>query len=115
MNALRRELSCNSKKPCMSNGTAYLMILSAVKTREGLIHGQLRKDGEVCAIGSYFAVNRQTSLPADLIDEVAAVNDSVPTMTPRQRKQHVARWLSWKLAQLGMPGFKVATRVKEPK
>lgn len=86
----------------MSNGTAYLMILSAVKLQSGLVHGKLHDHGAHCAIGSYFDINDQTSLPNTLIDEVAAVNDSVPQMSPRGRKRYVARWLKWKLIQLGM-------------
>lgn len=102
MSELRRELHSGSEKPCMSNGTAYLMILSAVKLQAGLVHGKLHDHGAHCAIGSYFTINHQTSLPETLIDEVAAVNDSVPQMSPRGRKLHVARWLKWKLTQLGM-------------
>lgn len=102
MSRLRTELSSGSNKPCMSNGTAYLMIYSAVKAQDGLIHGRLDAHGAHCAIGSYFDVNGRTSLPESLIDEVAAVNDSVPNMTMRGRKQHVSKWLRWKLAQLGL-------------
>lgn len=90
-------------KPAPSNGTAYLMILSAVKDQGGLIHGALHDDhGAHCAIGSFFEVNKNLALPTDLIDEVAMVNDSIPHATPRQRKMHVAKWLRWKLKQLGM-------------
>jgi hypothetical protein len=97
--------------PCMRNGTAYLMILNAVEQQPGLIHGQLvhgqleTPKGEYCAIGSYFHDNGQTALTDSLIDEVAAVNDSMPHLTPTQRKQRMMRWLKWKLAALGMPGF----------
>lgn len=89
----------------MSNGTAYLLILSAVQTQAGLVHGKLHDHGESCAIGSYFDINGNTSLPESLIDEVAAVNDSVPNFSAAKRKQYVARWLKWKLKQFGMPGF----------
>jgi len=105
---LRPELRSGSKKPCMTNGTAYMMILSAVQTQPGLVHGKLHDHGEHCAIGSYFTINDATALPSDLIDEVTAVNDSVPHFSNRRRKLHVARWLRWKLSQAGMPGFKNA-------
>lgn len=108
MSSLRPTLRTGSGKPCMCDGTAYLMILSAVKTRAGLVHGKLHDRGESCAIGSYFDVNDSTSLPDSLIDEVAAVNDSVPQATNRQRKLYVARWLRWKLAQLRYPGYRAA-------
>ena len=90
-----------------SGGTAYLMIFNAVQTQDGLIHGKL--DGpncEHCAIGSFFDVNPKAALAYDLIDEVAAVNDSMPDATKKQRKAMVTRWLRWKLTQLGMPGFR---------
>ena len=90
-----------------NGATAYLMIYNALRDREGLIHGKLDGPlGEHCAIGWYFEVNDRTALDLDLIDEVAAVNDSMPKATKRQRKNMVARWLRWKLTQLGMPGFR---------
>lgn len=91
--------------PCMRNGTAYLMILNAVEQRQGLIHGRLEAKGEYCAIGSYFHINDHTSLPDALIDEVAAVNDSMPKLTPIQRRKRMMQWLKWKLAALGMKGY----------
>lgn len=109
---LRPELqSGDGSEYCPTNGTAYLMILSAVQSKNGLVHGKLHAGGESCAIGSYFDVNRKTTLNWSMINEVAAVNDSVPHLSSRQRKTHVARWLKWKLTQLGMPGFK-ATAAK---
>ena len=90
----------------MRNGTAYLMILNAIEQQRGLIHGRLETpQGEYCSIGSYFHVNKGTCLPNDLIDEVAAVNDSMPKLTPVQRKKRMVQWLKWKLANLGMKGF----------
>jgi hypothetical protein len=105
MSKLRPTLNSGSAKPCMTNGTAYLMILNAVEQAPGLIHGKLRDGQNYCAIGHYFERNDTTSLPESLIDEVAAVNDSMPNLTMRQRKVRVARWLRWKLTVLGMPGF----------
>lgn len=106
MSKLRPTLT-NAKPgtPCMRNGTAYLMILNAVETRKGLVSGELEIKGEYCSIGSYFHVNKGTSLPDPLIDEVAAVNDSMPTLSPSERKVRMVRWLKWKLADLGMTGF----------
>lgn len=101
MSKLRPETH-TSLNPSVSDGTAYLMILSAVRAQSGLIHGRLHHRGEHCAIGSFFAVNPRVSLPMSLIDEVAAVNDSVPTLTEKQRKAHVAKWLRWKLEQVGL-------------
>lgn len=92
------------------DGTAYLMIYSAVKSKKFLIHGRLHAFGASCAIGSFWDVNPKCALPGALIDEVAAVNDSLPHATSKQRRAHVLRWLGWRLAQLGYPGFVPAKR-----
>jgi hypothetical protein len=82
------------------------MVLKAVENAHGLIHGKLDNEkGEHCAIGNYFDVNPEAAMPVNIIDEIAAVNDSVPHYTKRQRKLHVVKWLRWRLAQLNMPGF----------
>lgn len=96
---------------CPTNGTAYLMVYNAVKSKDRLIAGRLHAWGESCAIGSFWDVNPKCSLQTAFIDEVAAVNDSV-VGTPRQRRLVVLRWLRWKLKQAGMPGFERATQVK---
>ena len=95
-------------------GTAYLMIYNAVKTKDRLITGRLHAHGESCAVGSFYDVNPRCGLPTALVDEVAAVNDSVKNVTDRQRRLVVLRWLRWKLTQVGMPGFtKAANPLKE--
>lgn len=105
MSNLRPELvPSDGKTPCMKGGTAYLMILNAVEQQNGLVHGRLHYKGAHCAIGSYFSINK-TTLPWDMIDEVAAVNDSMPLLTPVQRKKRMMQWLKWKLAALGVPGY----------
>lgn len=86
-------------------GTAYLMVLKAVEPASGLVHGHLHAHGEHCAIGNFFEVNKKAALGWSVIDEIAAVNDSVPHYTERKRKLFVMRWLKWKLAQCGMPGY----------
>lgn len=111
MTRLRPTLkNSDGTKPTMDGGTAYLMILKAVEDRSGLIHGKLEDDNGYCAIGCYFNVNDKTALPSALIDEIAAVNDSVPHMTRAGRKRYVSKWLRWKLTQLGMPGFRTKNR-----
>lgn len=105
MSRLRPELVNGHGSFTPSNGTAYLMVFNAVKSRKELVHGRLHKGGQSCAIGSFFDVNSKCALPSGFIDEVAAVNDSVPKATPKQRRVVVMRWLRWKLAQLQMPGF----------
>lgn len=88
-----------------TGGTAYLMVYNAIKEKDRLIHGRLHAWGESCAIGSFWDTNPKCALQNDFIDEIAAVNDSVPKASPRQRRIVVSRWLRWKLASLGMPGF----------
>lgn len=108
MTKMRPSLCNGTGLPLMSNGTAYMMILSAVNQERGLVHGKLHEHGQHCAIGSYFETNEQTALPSLLIDEVASVNDSVPHLTNRRRRLYVAKWLRWKLGQLNFPGYKKA-------
>lgn len=116
MSVLRPSMTTNSDKPAPTGGTAYLMILKAVEREPGLIHGKLHDDdAKSCAIGSYFNVNKTTALRTSMVDEVAAVNDSVPHMTPRGRKRFVMTWLKWKLATLGMPGYGVDKASTKPR
>ncbi len=88
-----------------TNGTAYLMVYNAVKAKQVLIDGKLHAHGESCAIGAFWDQNPKCNLYTDFIDEVAAVNDSLPNASGKQRRNLVLRWLKWKLAQAGMPGF----------
>ncbi len=112
MSRLRPETrAADPKEPCLKNGSAYFAIYNAVREQRGLIHGHLDNVlGEHCAIGSYFALPKHVCLPMDLIDEVAAVNDSMPTVSKPRRRLQMLRWLRWKLGTLGMPGFVAATK-----
>lgn len=117
MKTLRPETrTASPNEPCLYDGSAYFAIFNAVREQRGLIHGRLHNaSGEHCAIGSYFAIEKHVCLPADLIEEVAAVNDSMPHATTRQRRLQMLRWLRWKLGMLGMPGFVAAgTRLQPP-
>lgn len=108
MSVLRPTLIKSEKgDPVVSNGTAYLMILNAVEARTKLVHGKISDHGEYCAIGSFFNTNR-VCLPTTLVDEVAAVNDSMPHVSEQTRRLRMMRWLRWKLKQLGMPGYEKA-------
>jgi hypothetical protein len=60
-----------------------------------------------CAIGAFWKDNPGQALHTALIDEVAAVNDSVPpSATPQQRWKAVRSWLRWKLNVLAGKEFK---------
>jgi hypothetical protein len=82
--------------------TAYFLIRNAIERRRALAYGQLHDTrGLHCAMGAFFKDNPDVSVHTDLVDEVAAVNDSVPpTATPKERWLTVRRWLRWKLRVL---------------
>jgi hypothetical protein len=91
----------SSKTPALSDETALFLIRDSVAKRRALIYGRLdgEKDGEHCALGAFWADNPKASLNTALIDEVAAVNDSVPrTATPHQRWKKVNEWLRFKIS-----------------
>lgn len=101
MSKLRPEC-VTSREPALSNDTALFLIRDAVAKRRSLIYGKLNgPNGSHCAIGSFWADNPETTLSSSLIDEVAAVNDSVPaTATPHERWKKVNSWLRWKIKVL---------------
>lgn len=100
MSKLRPECS-NSTAPAMSDETALFLIRDSVARRRSLIHGKLHADGLHCAIGSFWQDNPGVTLHSALIDEVAAVNDSLgPKATPHQRWKKVNEWLRFKIARL---------------
>lgn len=108
MSKLRPECG-TSKEPALSDDTALFLIRDSVAKRRSLIYGKLDgPNGAHCAIGSFWADNPGTTLRSSLIDEVAAVNDSVPpSATPHERWKKVNSWLRWKINVLaGKPGPK---------
>lgn len=111
MSALRPTLRDSTDPATVAGPDALLCIYGAVRhATRGLTHGRLHaSDGRSCAIGEYFNQHPRAVLPTTLVDTVAAVNDSVPSLTPIQRREYVLRWLRWKLTQAGMPGFRTTT------
>lgn len=106
MSNLRPECRTTNQPATVKGTTAYYVLYGTVRQQDGLEHGRLHGPcNQHCAIGSYFADHPLAVLEEPFIDEVATVNDSMPRATPKQRKQFVLRWLRWKLASLGMPGF----------
>lgn len=101
MSSLRPECK-DSKNPAPPYATALYLIRDSVAKRRSLIHGKLHDgNGRHCAIGCFWEDNPKTSLPSSLIDEVAAVNDSIPpSATPHQRWKKVNDWLKFKLKTL---------------
>lgn len=104
MSKLRPNVSANTtNNPVLRGGTAYCAILNAVQEeKDGLIHGKLHANGMHCAIGSLWERLPKVALPNDLIDEVAAINDSMPKATPKQRRLRMMKWLRWKVKKEGM-------------
>lgn len=97
MSKLRPECG-NSTQEALPYDTAIFLIRDAVARRKGLIHGRLHDRGGHCAIGAMFCDNPKAVLRSTLIDEVAAVNDSLgPDATPKQRWQKVNEWLRFKI------------------
>jgi hypothetical protein len=87
------------KGPLLPDDTALFLIRDSVARRRALIYGRLHDDlGRHCAMGAFWQDNPKATVSSTLVDEVAAVNDSLPpTATPLQRWQKVNSWLRWKL------------------
>jgi hypothetical protein len=91
-----------SSRPAIPDDTALFLIRDSVAARRQLIYGRLRDGkGGYCAIGAFWADNPKVVLHTALIDEVAAVNDSIPpTATPQERWKKVNAWLRFKINTL---------------
>jgi len=103
MSKLRPECQTyTGNERALPDDTALFLIRQSVARRRSLIYGRLHDGrGEHCAIGAFWADNPKAVLNSSLIDEVAAVNDSVPpTATPRERWKKVNSWLRFKIASL---------------
>ena len=98
MSKLRPEL-VSSNSPSLPDETALFLIRDSVTKRRALIYGHLDDgNGGHCALGCFFADNPKTTLHTSLVDEVAAVNDSLPSSAlPSVRWKKVNEWLRWKV------------------
>ncbi len=101
MSKFRPECS-DSTKTALPDDTALFLIRESVAKRRCLIWGKLHDGhGNHCAIGAFWEDNPRTTLHSSLIDEVAAVNDSVPpSATPQERWKKVNSWLRFKIAAI---------------
>jgi hypothetical protein len=104
---LRKETS-SSTGTALPDDTALFLIRESVAKRRGLIHGRLQDgEGHYCAIGAFWQDNPGVTLHTALIDEVAAVNDSIPpSATRRERWKKVNEWLRFKVASLASRAHK---------
>lgn len=101
MSVLRPECS-TTKGASLPSDTALFLIRNSVAKRRSLIHGRLDDGrGGHCAMGAFWADNPKAIINSSLVDEVAAVNDSIPpTATPHERWKKVNSWLRFKIAAL---------------
>ena len=101
MSKLRPECK-DSTGPALADDTALFLIRDSVAKRRSLIYGRLHNGmGQHCAIGAFWTDNPHVALHSSLIDEVAAVNDSVPpSAPPSMRWKKVNEWLRWKIKTL---------------
>ena len=99
MSSKLRPETCTSTSPALPDDTALFLIRDAVARRRELIHGRLHDHlGRHCAIGAFWEDNPKATLHTSLIDEVAAVNDSVPPGAgPKERWKKINEWLRWKI------------------
>jgi hypothetical protein len=99
---LRASETRNTLGDALSDDTALYLIAQAVAKRRGLIYGRLHdQKGHHCAMGCFWNDNPKSTVHSALVDEVAAVNDSIPpTATNFERWKKVNEWLKWKLKVL---------------
>lgn len=101
MSKLRPECGKAPAGTALPSDTALFLIRDSVAKRRALIYGRLTWRGEHCAMGCFWADNPDAVVKASLVDEVAAVNDSVPpTATSQERWKKVNSWLRWKIKVL---------------
>lgn len=103
MSKLRPE--CGSAGPneyALPYDTALFLIRNSVAKRRSLIFGRLHNGaGQHCAMGAFWTDNPKAIVNDSLVEEVAAVNDSIPkTAIPHERWKRVNSWLRFKIASL---------------
>lgn len=98
MSRLRPECR-DSNKPAMSDETVLFLVRDSIGRRKELIRGRLHDGrGGHCAMGAFWTDNPNTVVHSELLDEIATVNDSVPsTASPKERWKKVNSWIRWKL------------------
>lgn len=115
MSRLRPECQTTRSGTLIADETALYLIAQAVARRTELIHGRLNGPGEThCAMGCFWADNPRVVVHSALVDEVAAVNDSIPTTASmKERHKKVMSWLRWRLRVMAAPGLTKPVAVKE--
>jgi hypothetical protein len=102
MSKFRAKDTEDAKGTALPDETALFLIRESVARRKTLIYGMLHgPNGEHCALGCFWEDNPKAILNTTLVDEVAAVNDSVPPgASPKVRWKKVNSWLRFKIASL---------------
>lgn len=105
MSKLRPECrSAEAKRGPQHPSVIYARIFDLLSKRRGLIYGKLDgAAGEHCAMGCYWDRYSYDTVPTSIVDEIAAVNDSVkPGESKFKRWQRVRQYLRIKLATYGI-------------
>jgi hypothetical protein len=102
MSKLRPECVTSTRGVSLPRDTALFLIRDSVAKRRELIYGKLHDGlGNHCAMGAFWTDNPRALVGSDIVDEVAAVNDSVPpSATAKERWKKVNEWLRFKIAAL---------------
>ena len=100
MSKLRPECRPGTNTP-LPDDTALFLIRDAVARRTSLIHGQLHRGNKHCALGCFWNDNPDLTLSTALVDEVAAVNDSMSHASAKDRWRKMNEWLRFKERTLG--------------
>ena len=104
MSRLRPECGSSNKQPIYGGNRIAILrdVYKSVARRRSLAFGVLDDDdaGKHCAMGCFWEDNIACPIPENIVDEVAAINDSVPAdATPKQRWDTVMNWLRIQLGQ----------------
>ncbi len=102
MSKLRPECKTAYGGTVLPDDTALYLIRDSVARRHALIYGRLHDGkGHHCAMGAFWTDNPDALVSSELVDEVAAVNDSIPpSASAKERWKKVNGWLRWKLQVL---------------
>lgn len=102
MSTLRPECGTAKVANSVPYDTMLFLLRDSVAKRRELIHGRLDDGrGNHCAMGAFWEDNPQITVPSKIVDEVAAVNDSLGAgATAKERWKKVNSWLRFKIAAL---------------
>lgn len=98
MSKLRPECGTTTVSNNLSDREFFRRLYNSVRKRRTLSFGKIdAKDGH-CAMGCFWEDNPKITVPSNITDQIALINDSVPpTATRTERRKHVLRWLEYKL------------------